>query len=42
MYIYKFLIYIYILKKVPTFTTGNVGKPSVPYVPQVQDVYVNA
>jgi hypothetical protein len=29
-------------KKVPTFTTGNIGKPSVTYVPQVQDVYVNA
>lgn len=28
-------------KKVPTFTTGNVGKPSVSYVPQAQDIYVS-
>ncbi len=29
-------------KKVPTFTTVKIVKPSVHYVPQTHDVYVNA
>jgi len=29
-------------KKVPVFTTGNVNKPSVPYIPTSNDTCVNA